>query len=80
MAGNYVDKILERICAEIVRGERPSPGIVHTFVGHDNWCGMYQGNPCNCDPKIRTGTEEEARKLYAEGRSVGQNQKRETEQ
>jgi hypothetical protein len=29
-----------------------SPGLQHVMVEHDDWCAMYQGNPCNCHPDI----------------------------
>ena len=28
-------------------------GLHLVTVYHDDWCGIYQGKPCNCDPDIR---------------------------
>jgi hypothetical protein len=28
-----------------------SLGLVDVY--HDDWCGVYQGRYCNCDPEIR---------------------------
>jgi hypothetical protein len=29
------------------------PGIFHMVMYHDDWCGMYKGEGCNCNPGIR---------------------------
>ena len=51
-------------------------GVTHTVVKHDSWCAMYEGKDCNCNPVISRATEEQVCKMYAEGRSVGQNQRK----
>lgn len=28
-------------------------GAISIDVRHDEWCAMYDGQPCNCDPEIR---------------------------
>jgi hypothetical protein len=31
----------------------PAPGTASTIeILHDDWCVIYQGEPCNCDPDI----------------------------
>jgi hypothetical protein len=30
-----------------------APGVWHTDVRHDDWCGYLRGRRCNCDPVIR---------------------------
>lgn len=45
--GNYADK-LKRIVAQ-------RDGDLHGVgsVLHDDWCGIFEGNACDCDPDIR---------------------------
>jgi hypothetical protein len=33
--------------------------IYHTIVLHDDWCGIYSGNRCNCDPEIEILTDKQ---------------------
>jgi hypothetical protein len=28
-------------------------GVHMVTVSHDDWCGIYQQKPCNCDPDSR---------------------------
>lgn len=28
------------------------PGLHHVTINHDNWCGLYKGRYCNCNPDI----------------------------
>jgi hypothetical protein len=28
------------------------PGVSSIRVAHDDWCGIYQGKRCNCDPEV----------------------------
>ena len=47
---NYVRKLryLYRI------GAIPaSVGVHMVSIYHDDWCGIYQNKPCNCDPDIK---------------------------
>jgi hypothetical protein len=31
----------------------PTPGAVSVInVQHDDWCAIFQGEPCDCDPDI----------------------------
>lgn len=49
--GNYQAKIEAAIASGkiLIR-----PGEVQDVqVAHDDWCGSFQGKPCNCDPEIR---------------------------
>jgi hypothetical protein len=35
-------------------GAIPREGGLHLLtVWHDDWCGVYQGKRCNCNPDIR---------------------------
>lgn len=31
------------------------PGVHHVTVEHDDWCAIFQGQPCNCNPDIKAG-------------------------
>lgn len=45
--GNY--------CAEVIRqGCKLPPGgqLYHVDIYHDDWCGMFSGRTCDCDPDI----------------------------
>lgn len=47
--GNYVEKV-ERLNAE----SRRRPGqLREVFVMHDDWCGVFKGKPCHCDPVVK---------------------------
>jgi hypothetical protein len=35
------------------RGETPSVGLSDVDIAHDDWCAVYTGGYCNCDPDIR---------------------------
>jgi hypothetical protein len=28
-------------------------GVTHIVCFHDNWCSIYDGEGCNCNPNIR---------------------------
>lgn len=45
--GNYVDKLLKEA------GKNPKKGVQHVNVYHDDWCDIYKGKPCNCNPEIK---------------------------
>ena len=27
-------------------------GVNHLDVLHDNWCAIFKGKPCNCNPEV----------------------------
>lgn len=45
-AHNY----LARLCAVAVQAERGA--VTFVDVRHDDWCDIYDGGFCNCDPEI----------------------------
>jgi hypothetical protein len=45
---NYMKKLL-KLQAE---GKLPKVGLHDVDVAHDDWCQVYQGGYCNCDPDI----------------------------
>ena len=49
----YLRQVLEH--AKDVR-----PGeVVHVEVRHDNWCGIYEGRACDCEPEVESGARVE---------------------
>jgi hypothetical protein len=43
----------DRLVAE---GKIPlKPGLLHIGVAHDDWCAIFKGGFCNCDPDILVG-------------------------
>ncbi len=37
-----------------LRDNPPVPGVLTEVVTvHDDWCGIYKGGRCNCDPDVR---------------------------
>jgi hypothetical protein len=50
---NYVAK-LARLQEQ--GGLNLTPGVHDMAVCHDDWCGIYEGKRCNCDPDIKVTT------------------------
>ena len=48
MQHNYMKKLMDMQA----RGELPPGGLSDVDVAHDDWCGVYTGSYCNCDPDI----------------------------
>lgn len=45
---NYVKKMQELFDAGVIkRGD-----VLNVLVAHDDWCAIYDGKPCNCEPDI----------------------------
>lgn len=45
---NYVKEMTRLFDAGVIkRGE-----FLMVDVAHDDWCAIYQGGPCDCDPDI----------------------------
>ena len=34
------------------RGRIPAASLAEVDIYHDDWCGVYEGGYCNCDPDI----------------------------
>jgi len=48
---NYLAEIL-RLQAE---GKlSTAPGVQHVHVAHDEWCSIYSGGRCDCEPEVTT--------------------------
>ena len=48
MKHNYMKKVME-----LFRQGKLRPGIMPADICHDDWCGIYKGGYCNCDPEIK---------------------------
>jgi hypothetical protein len=46
---NYVTKIAAMQDA----GTLPRVGVAQIEVFHDDWCGVFQSQRCDCDPEVR---------------------------
>jgi len=46
---NYMKKLL-KFQSE---GKLPKVGLHEVNVAHDDWCQVYKGGYCNCDPDIQ---------------------------
>jgi hypothetical protein len=46
---NYFPKLL----ALWAQGKIPAGRLTDVEVAHDDWCGIYEGGYCNCDPDVR---------------------------
>jgi hypothetical protein len=49
MKHNYMKKLAEMQA----RGELPAAGLSDVDIAHDDWCAIYTGSYCNCEPEIR---------------------------
>jgi hypothetical protein len=47
-AHNYMKKLLELR----EQGKLPTEGVSDVFIFHGDWCGIYRGRRCNCQPII----------------------------
>jgi hypothetical protein len=45
--GNYVAKQMAAIARAGLQGE-----LVSCSIQHDDWCGIFAGRACDCDPDI----------------------------
>lgn len=49
-------KRLPRYTREILRGladkQLPRGQVVEAHVYHDDWCAIFRGGECDCDPRI----------------------------
>ena len=45
---NYMKKLVELY----KQGKLPTAGVSDIYFFHDDWCGIYRGRSCNCEPII----------------------------
>ena len=46
---NYIKKLL----AMREQGLFPASGAISVRISHDDWCDIFTGGACNCEPLIR---------------------------
>lgn len=46
---NYYRKLLELY----EEGKVPSKSVTDVDIYHDDWCAIYRGGYCNCEPEIK---------------------------
>ena len=55
LGGNYLQRI-----AQVVEPADFKPGsVIHTTIRHDEWCGIFAGQDCDCDPLVVRGRPED---------------------
>jgi hypothetical protein len=43
---NYAPKLLQA-------ASQPPKGVYFADIYHDDWCAIFRGQPCNCEPELR---------------------------
>jgi hypothetical protein len=46
---NYYAKLMKLYA----QGQIPTKSLTEVDIYHDDWCAIYRGGYCNCDPHIR---------------------------
>lgn len=46
---NYYKKLLQLYD----QGTLGKPGLTEIDICHDDWCAIYRGGYCNCNPEVR---------------------------
>jgi hypothetical protein len=53
---NYYEKLMK-----LVEESKVPPGqVTNVDICHDDWCGIYEGGYCNCEPEIKPWPRPEA--------------------
>ena len=50
---NYLKPLLEATTEAMESGLMERGRVTITNVWHDDWCDIYRGGVCNCDPVIK---------------------------
>lgn len=48
---HYLPKIL---------AAKAKPGVIHAIVQHDDWCSIFKGGQCDCNPDVELRGEGDA--------------------
>lgn len=46
----YLKQVLKH-----VKDVPPGQIVLHVEVQHDDWCGIYEGRSCDCEPSVLSG-------------------------
>lgn len=57
----------KRISLAVAKGVADKGSVFWADVGHDDWCGIYDGEECNCDPEITIRTRDGKVQILADG-------------
>lgn len=49
---NYQTKLMQMVKAGQIPAEAPAGSANLVNVAHDEWCDIYRGGFCNCNPAI----------------------------
>ena len=59
MTGNYAKLLYAIVDSGVLakefvgrEGNRATGTVISVHVYHDDWCGIFSGERCNCDPSI----------------------------
>lgn len=58
---------MRRLMKAVERGAIKQGDIAFASVAHDDWCSIYGGGACNCDPEISVRTERGRLRISADG-------------
>lgn len=56
-----------RLNTALSKGIVDKGNVAHAFVSHDDWCGIYSGAECNCDPDILIHTNKGTIRVMVDG-------------
>ena len=49
----YIEQLIKLGKIQVIRDkERGRPSISEMTICHDDWCGIFKGKGCNCEPEI----------------------------
>ena len=48
----------KRLNAALRKGIVDKGSVAHASIFHDDWCGIYSGGECNCNPEILIRTNQ----------------------
>lgn len=57
---NYVQAILDAIRSGKIK--TGTGQVVHADIRHDDWCNIFKGGVCNCNPEVSFRPAQEARR------------------
>jgi hypothetical protein len=52
-------KYIERVLQKLNSGEPLEPGVHHVQVRHDDRCGIFDGEPCDCESDVELEAQRE---------------------
>ena len=62
---NYIKKVIE----ESKKIDFTKPAVHHMDIFHDDWCAIFQGKPCNCNPDVKLLPSDKSPKPISKGKA-----------